>query len=184
MYAAKATGKRQTDSIGLRLDRNDLLRLKLLAAENKESVNTLISQIIDGYLNVWIFDHRYRFFPVSEEFLRLAFDKLSTEEIESLVHTRLAKIHRSMIMQLYGEVSVETVLRYLDLYGKRFETYKHFNKGRRHTITAFHGVCEMFSAAAYSTYSEILGLVGIKIIQSERYTDYGSFAITFELESS
>jgi hypothetical protein len=176
------TAKTQdTESISFRLNVKDMGQLRNLAAERKESLNSLVAQIIDRYLKLWIFDHAYGFFPVSTGVLRKTLSKLNDKEIQVLAGEAALKTHRGIIMNLYGKITKDTVMIYLDLFCTRFESYKHFRDGKRNTLTVFHDVDSMeFSKLYYEILSSVLGLAKIEAIDSERDIGTNNFAISFD----
>jgi hypothetical protein len=173
--------RRPTESIGFRLDKRDLDQLRELAALRKESLNTLVSQMIDRYLKIWIYDHSYGFFSVSNEVLKVALAKLSDGDIEAIADGQAAKVHREIIRYIYGEITRESVESYLDVFGQRFETYKHFRRGSKHTITIYHGISLPFSKLYYEILRAILGVANIKALGTEGDVSETGFSIVFNL---
>ena len=62
--------KLKSESMSFRLDKRDLDGLREIAKKNKMSLNTLISQIIDRYLKLWVFDHQFGFFSVAKKLFK------------------------------------------------------------------------------------------------------------------
>src|SRR5580693_3023664 len=81
---ADSNRKRETESLSFRLEKNDLNDLRDLAKSRKISLNSLVAQILDRYLRLWVYDRSFGFFPVSKKTIRLAFSKLSPEEISEV----------------------------------------------------------------------------------------------------
>jgi predicted DNA-binding ribbon-helix-helix protein len=177
--------RRVTESIGLRLNEGDLTELKEIARDRRVSLNSLISQIIDRYLRLWVYDHAFGFFSVNKHVLSLAFNKLSNRDIMEITDEVTAKVHKELIMYLYGSVNTETVLAYLDHFGTRFEAYKHRVKGARHVVTVFHGIdSRHFSDLYYSILRDTLELAKIKSIEQERDTSENGFSIVFDVPTN
>jgi hypothetical protein len=181
MLPADSERKGETESLSFRLDRDDLDDLRDLAKSRKTSLNSLVAQIIDRYLRLWVYDRSFGFFPVSKKTIRLAFSKLTKEEIEQVANESGATIHKEIIMFLYGEVTTKTVLEYLDVFGSRFETYKHFSKGSKHTVTIFHDVSLEFSQVYYDILKAILALAKIKAIDGDGDLNEDGFSVVFDL---
>jgi hypothetical protein len=176
-----ATSTKETESISFRLNQNDLKQLRELAVERKESLNSLVSQIIDKYLKLWVFDHSYGFFSIGKGVLRPALAKLSDNEIQEIAEEQVSKVHRAIIMNLYGKITKEVVIDYLEIFATRFVSFKHFRGGRRHTLTVFHDVDSIqFSKLYYCIASSILGLAKIEPIESERDIGTNNLAISFD----
>jgi len=147
------------------------------------SLNSLVSQVFDRYLKLWVYDASYGFIPVNEEILRESLSKMDEKEIEKTAHSHAMKIHVEMIRYMYGELTNENVIRYLDTFGQRFRTYKHFTKGSRHTVTIFHGVSLHFSKLYYSILRAFLTYASFKIVEGKEDVREAGFSITFEPKS-
>ena len=173
---------RVTEAMSFRLSSNDLHQLRELAAQRKESLNALVSQIIDKYLKLWVFDHSYGFFSVGQGVLRSSLAKLNDDEIKSIAMEQASKAHKGVLMNLYGRITKETVVNYLDIFCTRFESFKHFKDGKSHTLAIFHGVDSLeFSKLYYYIICSILGLASIIALESEREIDANNFALSFEV---
>jgi hypothetical protein len=173
--------KRDTESLSFRLEKDDLDDLRELARSRKVSLNSLVAQILDRYLRLWVYDRSFGFFPVSKKTIRLAFSKLSPEEIDEIANESGATIHKQIIMFLYGEVTATTVIDYLEVFGSRFESYRHFRRGSKHIVTIFHDVSLEFSHVYYAILKAILELAEFKIIESERGLHEDGFSISFDV---
>jgi len=172
--------KRETESLSFRLEKNDLDDLRELARSRKISLNSLVAQILDRYLRLWVYDRAFGFFPINKKTIRLAFAKLSSAEISEIASESGATIHKEIIMFLYGEVTPTTAIDYLEVFGSRFESYRHFRKGSRHTVTIFHDVSLKFSQVYYAILKAILALAEFKIIESEGDLDEDGFSLSFD----
>jgi hypothetical protein len=172
--------KRETESLSFRLEKEDLDELRALAGSRKISLNSLVAQVLDRYLRLWVYDRSFGFFPISKKTIRLAFSKLSSEEIDEIANESGATIHKEIIMFLYGEVTAKTVLDYLEVFGSRFETYRHFHRGSKHTVTIFHDVSLEFSHVYYAILKAILALAQFRIIETEADLDEDGFSVSFE----
>ena len=181
MLPADSVRKRHTESLSFRLEKDDLDDLRELARVRKVSLNSLVAQILDRYLRIWVFDRSFGFFPISKKTIKLAFSKLTSEEIDEIANESSATIHKQIIMFLYGEVTPATVISYLEVFGSRFESYKHFRKGSKHTVTIFHDVSLEFSQVYYGILAEILALADFKIVESEGDLNEHGFSISFDV---
>jgi hypothetical protein len=176
--------RQKTQSISFRLDANELAQLRDLANQKKTTLNTLVSQIIDKYLKLWVYNHQYGFFSVNTEVLRETFVKLNDKDIERIAKDKGERVHKSIILYLFGKVTKETVVKYLDVFGERFETYRHFKEGRKHTVIISHNVAIIqFSKFYYGVLKSILALANIQVLEGERDISQDSFSLSFELPS-
>jgi hypothetical protein len=167
--------------LSFRLEKGDLDDLREVARSRKISLNSLVAQILDRYLRLWVYDRSFGFFPISKKTIRLAFSKLSPQEIREIADESGATIHKQIIMFLYGEVNATTVVEYLEVFGTRFESYKHFRKGSKHVVTIFHDVSLEFSQVYYANLAAILALADFKIIESEGDLNEDGFSLSFDV---
>jgi predicted DNA-binding ribbon-helix-helix protein len=168
-----------TESISFRLEEKVLDQLRELAAEKKISLNSLVSQVLDHYIHLGVYDRTFGFFSVSQDVLRLLLTKQTDEEINKIVAVAGAKIHKQIIMYLYGKVNRDTVIDYLDIFGNRFETFRRFRDGPRHTMTVYHGINRQFSLLYYDVTKSILSLAKIETLDTERDVNEDGFTINF-----
>jgi hypothetical protein len=172
---------RQTEALSFRLDIDNLDQLRELAAQRKESLNSLVSRVIDKYLKHWVFE-QYGFFSVSADVLRSSLAKLTDKEIQILGEGQATKTHKGIIVLLYGKVTKETVMKYLETYCATFESNKHFVEDGKHTLAIFHGMdSPEFSKLYYHVTNGILGLAKIETIDSEKEITPVNFAISFDM---
>ncbi len=181
MIPADSARKRDTESLSFRLEKQDLNDLRELARSRKISLNSLVAQVLDRYLRLWVYDRSFGFFSISKKTIRLAFAKLSPAEISEIANESGATIHKEIIMFLYGEVTAASVISYLEVFGSRFESYRHFRRGSKHIVTIFHDVSLEFSQVYYSILKAILLLAEFKIIDSEGDLNEDGFSISFDV---
>jgi predicted DNA-binding ribbon-helix-helix protein len=172
-----------TESISFRLDQEMLDRLRELAREKKISLNSLVSQVLEHYIQVGVYDRTFGFFSISQDVLRLLLTKQSDEEINKIDAVAGAKIHKQIIMYLYGKVNKDTIIDYLDTFGNRFETFRHFRDGTKHTVTFYHGINRQFSLLYYDVTKSILSLAKIETLDSEKDVNEEGFTISFIVQA-
>jgi hypothetical protein len=112
--------------------------------------------------------------------LRAALSKQKDDKLLSIAQAG-AKVRRQIIMYLYGRVNRETVLKYLDIYGNRFDTFRHLKERVGKIVLSFsQGVNVQFSMMYYDITRMILELADIESIESERDISDGGFTIVFQ----
>ena len=169
-----------TESISFRLEEGALADLREISKERKVSLNSLVSQILEHYLTLGVYDRTFGFFSVSGDILRLILTQLAEDEITKIADTAGATIHKQILMYLYGKVTKETIVDYLDVFGNRFATFRHFTEGKRNTLMVYHGINRQFSLLYYNITKSILLLGNIKAIESEKDINEEGFSIVFE----
>jgi predicted DNA-binding ribbon-helix-helix protein len=174
-------GARLTESISFRLEGEVLEQLRELAGERKTSLNSLVSQVLDHYTKVGVYDRTFGFFSISQDVLRLLLTKQTDEEIDKIVSVAGANIHKQIIMYLYGKVTRDTIVKYLDIFGNRFQTSRQFREGNKYTLIIYHGVNRQFSQLYYDVTKSILLLGKIEILENERDVNDEGFSISFNI---
>jgi hypothetical protein len=169
-----------TESISFRLEEDALVELRELAKERKVSLNSMVSQILEHYLTVGVYDRTFGFFSISYDVLKLSLADLTDDEIQKIADSAAAKIHKQILMYLYGKINKDTIVDYLDVFGNRFETFRHFIDGRRNTMTVYHGINRQFSLLYYNITKYILLLGNIEAIDSEKDINDEGFSISFD----
>ncbi len=172
-------GKTPTESISFRLEGGMLDQLRELASEKKITLNSLVSQVLDHYVTLGVYDKTFGFFSISQDVLRLLLAKQDDEEIDKIVAVAGAKIHKQIIMYLYGKVNKDTIIDYVDIFGNRFETFRHFRDGTKHTMTFYHGINRQFSLLYYDITKSILSLAKIETLDNEKEVNEDGFTISF-----
>jgi len=180
MASNDPASKTETESMSFRLEKNNLDQLRDMAKTNRMSLNTLVSQIIDRYLKLWVFDHQFGFFTMSDRLIQKIFVGLSDSEIIKIAEDNGAQVHKEIIRQLYGRVNKKTVVQYMDVFSSRFRAHKHFIHGSRHTITITHNINLVFSKIYYDIMKSILSHANIDTIETERDTSEQGFSISFD----
>ena len=166
-----------TESISFRLEEDALYELREIAKERKISLNSLVAQILEHYLTLGVYDRTFGFFSVSVDVLELALSGLSDDEVRKIAGTAGARIHKQILMYLYGKVTKESIIDYLDVFGNRFATFRHFRDGRRNTLTVYHGINRQFSLLYYDITKSILLLGQIEAIEGEKDINEEGFSI-------
>ena len=175
-------GRSATESISFRLEEEMLGKLRELASEKKISLNSLVSQVLDHYVTLGVYDKTFGFFSISQDVLRLLLAKQADEEIDKIVAVAGAKIHKQIIMYLYGKVNKDTIIEYVDIFGNRFETFRHFRDGTKHTMTFYHGINRQFSLLYYDITKSILSLAKMETLDNEKEVNEDGFTITFNTQ--
>jgi hypothetical protein len=167
--------------MSFRLEEEDLEQLRALAKTNRISLNALLSQIVHNYLRLWVYDLEFGFFAMSEGLIGLSLSKLTDKEIEEIAVHEVETAHKEIIRNLYGRVTKTAVLEYLDVFGRRFDSFKMFHDGASgHTMVITHKVNLPFSRVYYHIVKAILALAKIETIESERDISEHGFSLAFE----
>ncbi len=141
----KSRPRLSTDTVSLRIDSILRENLEEEAKKNRTSLNTLVSQILFRYTDWWRYAGRLGLIPVSKDLLRDVFKSLDKAELEELGKRFAETSGREHVLYLFQQLSLGTVLQFLDLWSSHFDAYEHRYNGRMHFYTVHHDVNLNFS---------------------------------------
>lgn len=137
-----------------RLRKDVLKELERLARQRNISTNALLNHILDNYLAADVYFEQLGFALVGKEFLRKAFSKIREEkDIEEFGRDLGLTIVRQYVRYFFPVVNGTTITRYLDLWLRRFGSYKHeihesgHGRVKIHHFIVIHDVNMNFSKA-------------------------------------
>lgn len=174
-----ASARRDTETISLRFERETLNSLREIAKDKHVSLNSVISQILERYLHLWMYDQSFRFIALSKPLIRSCFAKLSEQDAQEIGKVIGGTVHREIILHLYGKITTRTVLTYLDIFGTRFEAYRHIIEGNEHSINIVHDINVEFSICFGAVVVAMLTLAQIKVSAKDIVMDPNAFTISF-----
>src|SRR2546430_5914912 len=141
----KSNQRITTDTVSFRIDSNLGANLEEEAKKNRTSLNTLVSQILFRYTDWWRYAGRLGLIPVSKDLLRDVFKSLDKPELEELGKRFAETSGREHVLYLFQQLSLGTVLQFLDLWSSHFDAYEHRSNGKMHFSTLHHDVNLNFS---------------------------------------
>ena len=168
-----------TDTVSFRIDSNLRESLEEEAKKNRTSLNTLVSQVLSRYADWWRYAGKLGLIPVSKDLLRDVFKSLDKPELEEL-GTRFAETSgREHVLYLFQQVSLGTVIQFLDLWSSHFDAYEHRYDGTMHFYTVHHDVNLNFSIFVKEFVSTmIMGTVP----RTVRFETVAPNSVTFSFE--
>src|SRR5207245_7826599 len=129
-----------TDTVSFRIDSSLRANLEAEALKNRTSLNTLVSQVLSRYADWWRYAGRLGLIPVSKDLLRDVFKSLDKPELEDLGRRFAETSGREHVLYLYQQVSLGTILQFLDLWSSHFDAYEHRYDGKMQFYTLHPGV--------------------------------------------
>lgn len=109
------------------------------------SLNGLVSQIFQRHTSWGRYADGLGLIPVSKDLLRSVFQKLNREEIVEVAKESAVSSGSEHILFLFQEISLNTVLRFLDLWRGHFDASQHRFDMRKHYYTVHHDVNRNYS---------------------------------------
>ena len=168
-----------TDTVSFRIDSSLRANLEDEAKKNRTSLNTLVSQILSRYADWWRYAGRLGLIPVSKDLLRDVFKSLDKPELEDLGKRFAETSGREHVLYLFQQVSLGTILQFLDLWSSHFDAYEHRYDGKMHFYTVHHDVNLNFSIFVKEFVSTmIMGTVP----RTVRFETVGPNSVTFSFE--
>ena len=168
-----------TDTVSFRIDSNLRANLEDEAKKNRTSLNTLVSQILFRYSDWWRYAGRLGLIPVSKDLLRDVFKSLDKPELEELGRKFAETSGREHVLYLYQQISLGTILQFLDLWSSHFDAYEHRYDGKMHFYTVHHDINLNFSIFVKEFVSTmIMGTVP----RTVRFETVGPNSVTFNFE--
>ncbi len=175
----KSRPRLTTDTVSFRIDSNLRDTLEEEAKKNRTSLNTLVSQILFRYADWWRYAGRLGLIPVSKDLLRDVFKSLDKPELEDLGRRFAETSGREHVLYLYQQISLGTILQFLDLWSSHFDAYEHRYDGKMHFYTVHHDVNLNFSIFVKEFVSTmILGTVP----RTVRFETVAANSVTFSFE--
>src|SRR2546425_3716980 len=175
----KSKPRMATDTVSFRIDSSLRANLEAEAVKNRTSLNTLVSQILSRYADWWRYAGRLGLIPVSKDLLRDVFKSLDKPELEDLGRRFAETSGREHVLYLYQQVSLGTILQFLDLWSSHFDAYEHRYDGKMHFYTIHHDVNLNFSIFVKEFVSTmIMGTVP----RTVRVETVGPNSVTFSFE--
>lgn len=175
----KSKPRMTTDTVSFRIDSSLRANLEAEAVKNRTSLNTLVSQILSRYADWWRYAGKLGLIPVSKDLLRDVFKSLDKPELEDLGRRFAETSGREHVLYLYQQVSLGTILQFLDLWSSHFDAYEHRYDGKMHFYTVHHDVNLNFSIFVKEFVSTmIMGTVP----RTVRFETVGPNSVTFSFE--
>jgi hypothetical protein len=168
-----------TDTVSFRIDSSLRANLEDEAKKNRTSLNTLVSQILSRYADWWRYVGKLGLIPVSKDLLRDVFKSLDKPELENLGRRFAETSGREHVLYLFQQVSLGTILQFLDLWSSHFDAYEHRYDGKMHFYTVHHDVNLNFSIFVKEFVSTmIMGTVP----RTVRFETVAPNSVTFSFE--
>jgi len=175
----KSRPRLSTDTVSFRIDSSLRANLEEEAKKNRTSLNTLVSQILFRYADWWRYSGRLGLIPVSKDLLRDVFKSLDRPELEELGKRFAETSGREHVLYLFQQLSLGTILQFLDLWSSHFDAYEHRYDGRMHFYTVHHDVNLNFSIFVKEFVSTmIMGTVQ----RTVRFETVAPNSVTFSFE--
>ena len=170
-----------------RIKESVLKALEKEANKRKITVSILVNNILENYVTSDMHFERLGFILVSKEFLRAVFSKIDNEEeLAEIGHVLGQAIAKQYIPYFFPRVDSNSIVQYLELWFRRFESYnhtiqEHYNRENleTHYFTIIHDITMNYSIALKMILQSLI----IPIIKNDiEFQNITSSAISFSFD--
>jgi len=166
-----------------RIEQDVIKSLERAAAARDMSLSSLVNKILKNYVTSEMYFEELGFILVSKNFLRKTFEALDQKHIEELGKEYGMTIAKEYISYFYPQVNVDTLIQFLEIWFKRFQSWQHKtdqdNNRNLHYFTVNHDINMNFSLALQSI---LAGLIEPIIKNTVEFTNVTPNTITFSFK--
>jgi len=130
--------------------------LELEAQKRGVTVSTLVNRTLENYITKEMHFEELGFILVSKGFLRVAFEDLDENRSIDLGREFGLSVAREYILCFFSEVNEENLIKFLDIWFKRFQSYRHVFDNRRHYFFIKHEINWNFSVALKAMLEDLI----------------------------
>jgi hypothetical protein len=135
--------------------------LKALEKESQRrglSLSSFVNKTLENYVTSEMYFEELGFILVSKDFLRKTFSELNINNIEDLGRNIGLTVAREYVSYFFPQVTSDTLVNFLDLWFKRFQSYQHKfdDSNNYHYFVVNHDINMNFSIALKSMLEELI----------------------------
>jgi hypothetical protein len=140
------------------------------------STSSLVNKTLENYLTCEMYFEELGFILVGKEFLRKLFDRLDSKHVEDLGTELGLTVANEYISYFFPEVNTDSLINFLDLWFKRFQSYQHRLENNRHYYVVNHDINMNFCIGLKAMLE---GLIEPILKRSVEFRELTSRTITF-----
>jgi hypothetical protein len=162
-----------------RIEQGVIRSLEKVAASRDMSLSGLVNKILKNYVTSEMYFEELGFILVSKNFLRKTFEVIDQKHIEELGKEYGMTIAKEYISYFYPQVNADTLIQFLEIWFKRFQSSQHRidkNDTKLHYFTVNHDINMNFSLALQSI---LAGLIEPIVKSAVEFANVTANAITF-----
>ena len=162
-----------------RIEQDVIKSLERAASSRGMSLSSLVNKILKNYVTSEMYFEELGFLLVSKNFLRKTFEGLDQKQIEELGREYGMTIAKEYISYFYPQVNADTLIQFLEIWFKRFQSYQHRIDESNNNLQYFtvnHDINMNFSLALQSILG---GLIEPIIKSTVEFTNITPSTITF-----
>jgi hypothetical protein len=180
MSALEASNKNKLVHSSFRIKENVLHSLEEEAGKRGITLS-LINKTLEDYATCDMYFERLGFILVSKDFLRNVFSLLKgKKEIDEIGRKLGQTIAKEYVSYFYPELNGTTLVQFLGLWFRRFQSYHHRVDNRVQCFTVSHDINMSFSLALKAMLGSLIEPVALGIVKFNSVTD-GAITFSFEI---
>jgi hypothetical protein len=144
MARKEDSGRRRLVHLGFRIDEDVLNGIKNAAKRSETTVSNQTNKILRNWVARDAYFQELGFIPMSKDILRAWINKI--EERELIIQAKdfgLSAVE--FIVYFFGEVNVNTLIKFLEILFSRFQSYQHHFENKTHSFHINHDICMNYS---------------------------------------
>lgn len=138
------TGKRKLVHLGFRIDEDILDNIKKAARKTETTVSNQTNKILRNWVTRDAYFQELGFIPMSKDILRAWINKVDENEL-IFQAKEFGATAVEMIGYFFGEINVNTLIKFLDIFFSRFQSYQHNIDDKTHSYHINHDICMNYS---------------------------------------
>ena len=136
--------KRKLIHLGFRVDADVLEDIKKAARRTETTVSNQTNKILRNWVTRDAYFQELGFIPMSKDILRAWLNKI--EEKELIFQAKEFGLSAAeLIGYFFGEVNVNTLTKFLEIFFSRFQSYQHHIEDKTHSYHINHDICMNYS---------------------------------------
>jgi hypothetical protein len=162
-----------------RIETGILEALEKEAIKREVSLSSLVNKTLKNYVTSEMYFEELRFLLVSKDFLRRTFEIIDEKNIAELGHEYGLTIAKEYVSYFYPQVNTDTLIQFLEIWFKRFQSCQHRIDEVDHNLHYFtvnHEINMNFSLVLQSI---LQGLIEPIVKRTVEFTNLTPNAIAF-----
>jgi hypothetical protein len=157
--------------------------LKSLEAEARKrgvTLSSLVNKILENYMTSEIYFEELGFMLMSKGFLRKTFNEVTEKRAEDLGKDLGLTVAKEYVAYFFPEVNTDSLIKFLELWFKRFQSFSHRMDNNRHYFTINHEININFSIILRAMLEGIIEPIAKRTVSFRELTP-NTIAFSFEI---
>jgi hypothetical protein len=163
-----------------RLRQYVLKSLEVEASKRGVTLSSLVNKILENYMTSEIYFEELGFMLMSKGFLRKTFDDVTEKRAEELGKDLGLTVAKEYVSYFFPEVNIDSLLKFLELWFKRFQSFSHRVDNNRHYFTINHEININFSIILKAMLEGIIEPIAKRTVSFRELTP-NTIAFSFEI---